>query len=172
MHKSYMVLAAAALIGCSDKDAGTARPATGADAIAEVAAAKSLPPEKFVSTTAGFDLELPGVWRGHYIASEHADSTRGARLVVEFKLLPDSGSKAPRHTLMTVRVYNAGGWAILSKKPGRPVGTKVGERGEDVFVLSIPEANPYPATSPEAPVFDRLIISLSQGGQQVHLTPR
>jgi hypothetical protein len=165
-------LAAVLLIACSGKGAEKARPATGTEAIAEVVAAKSLPTEKFVSTTAGFDLELPGVWHGRYRAEEKKDTTAGAQLAVDFKFVPDSGSRAPSLNLMTVRVFPRAAWEAASKRPGRPVGVKIGENAKQVFTLSLPESNPYPPQSPEAPAYDRLIISVAQGGQQVHLTAR
>jgi hypothetical protein len=172
MKTTIAALAALSLIGCSGKDAETPRPATGTEAIAEVKAASSLPAEKYVSTTAGFDLELPGVWRARYRAEEKSDNTAGARLRVDFKFVPDSGSKAPSHTLMTVRVFSKAAWEAAKKKPGESIGSPLGESAKDVFVLSLPSSNPYPTASPEAPLFDKLIISLSAGGQQVHLTAR
>lgn len=172
MKTIFATFTALSLIGCSGKDAATARPATGTEAIAEAKAASSLPPEKYVSTTAGFDLDLPGVWRGRYRAEEKSDITAGVRLRVDFKFVPDSGSKAPSFTLMTVRIFSKAAWEAAKKKPGEPIGSPLGETAKDVFVLSLASSNPYPTASAEAPVFDQLMISLSAGGQQVHLTPR
>ncbi|MDQ8165137.1 MAG: hypothetical protein P3A28_05190 [Gemmatimonadota bacterium] len=167
---SALLLIASAL-ACSAKNDAPAPP-NAADAIADAAAAKTLPPEKYVSATSGFDLSLPGVWTGKYSAMEKKDTTAGAHLAVEFKFVPDSGSKAPSLNLMTLRVFSRKAWDKANVPGSRPVGAKLGERGDDIFALSLPESNPYPANSPEAPAFDRLIISLSLGGQQVHLTTR
>ena len=93
-------------------------------------------------------------------------------LGVEFRFIPDSGSKAPSLTLMTLRIVPRKTWDALVAKGGRAPGVKIGERGDDVFVLSLPEGNPYPPASPEAPMYDQLIISIAQGGQQVHVTTR
>ena len=172
MKTSATAFTAILLIACSGKEAETARPATGAEAIAEVAAAKTLPPETFTSTTAGFDLQLPGVWKGRYRAGERNDTTAGAHLAVEFKFVPDSGSKVPSLMLMTVRIFSKGAWEKATKRPGGQIGRKIAETAKEVFVLSLPASNPYPAGSKEAPEFDKLIISIAQGGQQVHLTPR
>jgi hypothetical protein len=145
---------------------------TPADALAAAAATKSLPAEHYVSPTEKFDLALPGAWTGKYRATEKKDTTMGARLAVEFKFIPDSGSKAPSLTLMTMRIVPKKTWDALVAKGGAALGAKIGERGDEVFVLSLPSANPYPATSPEAPAYDNLIISIAQGGQQVHITTR
>ena len=163
--------AAILLIACSGKSAETARPANGVEAIEEVKAAQSMPPETYTSTTAGFDLQLPGLWHGRYRASERRDTTAGARLAVEFRFVPDSGSRAPSHSLMTVRIFPKAAWEVASKRPGGPIGAKLGETEKEVYVISLPDANPYPPVSKEAPQFDKLIISIAQGGQQVHLTP-
>ena len=174
MHTTRLslCLAAAALntLACSGKEA--APPPSGAEAIAQVAAAKSLPAEKYSSPTSGFDLQLPGIWKGRYRALERADTLAGARTAIEFRFVPDSGSKAPSLTLMTIRIFPKAAWAVASKRVGRPIGGVIGESAKDVFVLSLPEGNPYPAASPEAPEFDKLIISIAQGGQQIHLTIR
>lgn len=121
---------------------------------------------------AGFDLQLPGVWKGRYRAGEKKDTTAGAYLAVEFKFLPDSGSKAPSFTLINVRIFTKAAWAAAAKRPGGPIGSKLAETDKDVYVISLPDSNPYPPASKEAPVFDKLVISIAQGGQQVHLTPR
>ncbi|MCC7194373.1 MAG: hypothetical protein IT356_02330 [Gemmatimonadaceae bacterium] len=169
MNRTPLFFTAAVLLGCSGpKDATPAR--TADEVLADAAAAKSLPPEKYVSPTAGFDLSLPGAWTGRYRATEQKDSTFGSHLAIDFRFVPDSGSRAPSLTLVTIRVFSKAAWAKVSALPA-PIGAVLGERGDDVFVLSLPRENPYPASSPEAPIYDRLIISLAQGGQQVHLSP-
>ena len=160
-----------ALAACSGQTSDASPPAA-ATAGAPAADAKPLPEERYASTTAGFDLTLPGIWTGRYRTMERKDSTMGSRLAVDFKFVPDSGSKAPSLNLMTLRIFPRAVWDKLASRPGGPVGSKLGERGNDIFVLSLPQSNPYPPNSPEAPIFDKLIISLAQGGQQVHLTPR
>lgn len=170
MTRIVFPLAAAALLACGGKD--KAAPPTAEDALADVAAAKTLPPEVYVSPVSGFDLSLPGVWKGRYRALERSDTTDGGRTTVDFKFLPDSGSKAPSQNALTIRIFSRAAWQAMEKRTGRPFGARIAERGDDVFLIFLPESNPYPPGSPEAPVFDRLIISLSLGGQQVHLTPR
>ena len=175
MKTASAVLVTILLVACSgdtSNTSDTARPTTGAEALAEVAAAKSLPPETYTSTTAGFDLQLPGVWKGRYRAGERRDTTAGARLAVDFTFIPDSGSKASSLTLMTIRIFSKAAWAAASKRPGAPLGSKLAESAKDVYVISLPASNPYAAGTKEAPEFDKLIISIAQGGQQVHLTVR
>ena len=169
--KPHSRLILAALVSACSGKSESARPATGAEAIAQVKAAKSLPPETYTSTTAGFDLTLPGIWHGRYRASERSDNTAGSRLAVEFAFVPDSGSRARSFALMTIRIFPKAAWEVVSKRPGGPIGSKIGETAKDVYVLSLPESSPYPPGSAEAQEFDKLIISIAQGGQQVHLTP-
>lgn len=171
MPRLTVLFLVASALACSGKTE-TPAPPNAADAIADAAAAKTMPTEKYVSATSGFDLTLPGVWTGKYNATERKDTTAGAHLAVEFKFVPDSGSKAPSLTLMTLRAFSRKAWDKATIPGSRPVGAKIGERGDEIFALSLPESNPYPPNSAEAPAFDRLIISLSVGGQQVHLTTR
>lgn len=170
MRRTATILATVAAIACSGKGSD-AKPPSAADALADAAAAKTMPTEKYVSPTSQFDLTLPGVWTGKYRVTEKKDTTAGAHLAAEFIFIPDSGSKAPPRTLMTLRLFSRAAWEATAKR-GRPIGTKLGERGDEVFALSLPESNPYPPGSPEAPAYDLLIISIAQGGQQVHLTFR
>lgn len=171
MTRAALALLVAALACGKSADSGPPRPPSAADVLAEVEAAKSLPTDRYVSTTAGFDLDLPGIWKGRYRPEERRDTTSGARLEVLFNFVPDSGSKAPSFSLMTMRIFTRAAWKAASPPGSLPIGSVVGESGDDVFVLSLPHANPYPTGSPEAAAYDRLIISIAQGGQQVHLTP-
>ena len=166
------IIVGLALTTLACKGDSTPQPPSAADAMAAVSAASALPPERYVSPTAGFDLTMPGAWTGRYRAEEKTDTTAGARLAVEFKFVPDSGSAAPSLTLMTLRIFSKSAWNAVTQRSGAPLGSKLAERGDDVFVLSLPVANPYPPSSAEAPLYDQLIISIAQGGQQVHLTPR
>ena len=163
------VLVVVASLACS-KPAETAHPQTAAEALADAEGAKTLPPEKYVSTIGGFDLTIPGTFTGHYRTEERKDTTAGARFAVEFKFHPDSGSKAPSFTLMTLRIFTRTAWDKVVKS-ATVVGAELGRRGDDVFVISLPHENPYPPGSAEAATFDRMIISTSQGGQHVHITP-
>jgi hypothetical protein len=158
----------AAVAACSKPaDSG---PRTAADALADAAATKTLPAETYVSPTLGVDVMLPGAWKGRYRAVERADTTLGARSAIEFIFVPDSGSKLPPRPMMTIRVFPKSAWAKVSKATA-PIGDTLATRGDDVYVLSLVHENPYPATAPEAPVFDRMMISIAQGGRQVHVMP-
>mgnify|MGYP003339237688 FL=1 len=172
MKNPMLAAAFIALAACSGKDAARQEPPTGAEVIQAVKDARSLPPEMYVGTTIGANLELPGVWKGRYTTLERTDTTAGAKFAVEFRFRPDSGSKAPALTLMTLRVFTVAAWNVASARPGRPVGAKVGETAKDVFVLSLPESNPYPPATPEAPEYDKLLIAIAQGGQHVRLIAR
>lgn len=161
-----------ATVACNTPDRGAAgTPPTAEQALADAAAAKTLPPEHFVSATGGFDLDLPGVWTGKYRTTEGKDTTTRARLAIDFKYVPDSGSKAPSLSLMILRVFSRDAWNAATLPGSSPIGSVLGERGNDVFVLSLPRSNPYVPGSAEATAYDQLIISLAQGGKQVTLTP-
>lgn len=153
-------------------DSGQSKALTAEQALADAAAAaKALPRERYVSATGGFDLTLPGVWTGRYRTEEARDTTTRASLAVQFLFVPDSGTKAPSLSLMTLRIFTKQAWQAATLPGSAPIGSVIAEHGNDVYVLSLPRANPYPPGSPEAPVFDRLIISLAQSGKQVELTP-
>lgn len=167
-NRALLLATAALLVACKGKEEPA--PPSAADALASAAAAKTLPAEHYVSPTEKFDLALPGIWKGKYTVQEKKDTISGARLAVEFRFKPDSGSKAPPMLLMTLRIVPQKSWDAALAAGGRPTGAKIGERPGEVFVLALPSANPYPASLPEAAQYDQLIISIAQGGQQVHIT--
>lgn len=130
------------------------------------------PPDVYVSARGKFSLQLPGVWKGHYIATERADTTRGARFAVELKFKPDSGSKAPPLTLLVARIFSRDAWLRLERAPGAKLASKVGDLGIEVVGISLPSMNPYPPRTREAAKFDEMMIATAQGGQQIHVVPQ
>lgn len=171
MRRHILLTVSALIIGaCSTEQSSTARVA---DALADAAATKALPTEHYVSPTEKIDISLPGAWTGHYRVSERKDTTAGARLAIDFTYVPDSSSNAPSVTAFVVRIIprKTWDWNALVAKGGSTIGAKIGERGNDVFVMLLPGSNPYPVGSPEAPAFDRLIISIARDWQQVRVTP-
>jgi hypothetical protein len=165
-------------LACGDRtasppsDDGRAAAIAGAPAAGAPPAADSGPRERYVSAAEKFELLLPIAWKGRYHATESPDSTAGARFAVEFRYRPDSGSKAEPRTLMVLRIFPRGAWLRIERGPGPRIAARIGARGDDVFALSLPGTNPYPPGTPEALGFDELIISIAQGGQQVHVIPR
>ena len=90
MKNPMLAAAFIALTACSGKDAARQEPPAGAEVIQAVKDARSLPPEMYVGTTIGANLELPGVWKGRYTTLERTDTTAGAKFAVEFRFRPDS----------------------------------------------------------------------------------
>jgi len=172
------VALAVVTVACGDRtgspppDDGRAAAIAGSPGGTAPPGSDSVPRDRYVSARGKFELLLPIEWKGHYRAVEHADSTAGARFAVELQFLPDSGSKAEPRLLSVVRIFPRSAWLRLERTPGPLLAYKLGERGDEVFGISIAGENPYPPGTADALEFDRLMMSLLQGGRQVYLIPR
>ena len=124
------------------------------------AAAAAVAREAFESTAGGFSLDLPGVWHDGYKTIEHADTSDGARFVTEFMFKPDAAWKVEPRRLLAVRIFTQAAWAKILARPGQPIATKVGEKGDDVFAYSVPGGNPYKPGTPAAARFDELVLAV------------
>ncbi|MBI3504467.1 MAG: hypothetical protein HY059_06470 [Proteobacteria bacterium] len=149
---------------------GRVRPgeATVADVIAGTAAAY----EHFESPAGHFALELPGEWRGNFTVTEHADSVFGSRYTVEFLFRPAPGSAAPPKTLLAVRLFSTAAWERLAARTGPPLAARVASKGDVVYAASFPAGNPYAKGSPDAALFDKMVLGVIQDPAGLRLTPR
>jgi hypothetical protein len=160
-----LVLAVAA---CGERPASKRGDVTPADVIA--GAAQSL--DHYESAEGKFGIDFPPVWKGNYIGVAHADTTFGSRGIVDFRFKPDPESKLEPHTLLVIRIFTPDAWAKAAARPGAPVGVKLKQRGNDVYVLSLAGANPYKTGSPAATLFDQMMLSVINDNVPLRVTPR
>jgi hypothetical protein len=116
--------------------------------------------EAFESTGGGFSIDFPGTWHDGFTTLEHADTTDGARYVVEFMFKPDPSIKVEPRRLLAVRIFTQAAWAKVLARSGPPVAKKVAEKGDDVFTYSVPGGNPYKPGTAAAARFDELVLSV------------
>jgi len=164
------VTAVIALAACGEATEGKLRKGevTTADVIAGTASAY----EHFESPSAHFALELPPEWRGNFTVAERPDSLAGARYIVEFIYRPAPGSKEKPKTLMAVRLFSTAAWEKLAARTGDPVAARVAAKGDVVYAVSLPSGNPYPKGSPDAALFDKMVMGVADPNVGVRLTPR
>lgn len=154
-------------LACSGGD----RPAQTTTA-ADVIAGQAEVFEHFESKGAGFVVDLPPVWRGNYSVLEGPDTSAGSHFRVQFVFRPDPAWKVEPKALIVVRVFTKSAWDRVLARPGQAIAAKVAERGDQVFALSLPDANPYKPGTPEAKRYDDLVLSVVQDRTGLRLTPR
>lgn len=134
---------------------------------AEDAPKDTLSTTAYVSETEGFRYLIPESWRGrafrvHALHDAEAEAAfYKARHIVEFSYYPENASLPPQ-VMVAFLVMTRNDWEAVTAEGGPPPGELLAERGGTVFVLSLPQSNPYPPDSKDARTFDEMNQSLDQ----------
>jgi hypothetical protein len=163
----FLIFALAAT-ACGERPVTKKSDITPADVIA--GAAQSL--DHFESAEGRFGVDFPPQWKGNYIGVAHADTTYGSRFIVDFRFKPDPALKVEPRTLLAIRIMSPEAWVRDSAKAGPPIGVKLKQRGNDVFVLSLASENPYKPNTPAATLFDQMMLAVINDAVPLRLTPR
>jgi hypothetical protein len=106
-----------------------------------------------------FDLVLPTRWASRYRVDSlsTAEQGRGLPGSLLIQYLPADTTIRPQ-ALVAVVTYDSASWREVSAEEGPPPGDSVAARNGKVFVIGLPQSNPFPPTSPDAATFDRLTL--------------
>jgi len=131
-----VTLLALALGACAG-DSGTPAPAAG-DSIRTVTATAS----RFDAPDGSYVLELPIRWTGHFRVDSLSTSEqmRARPGVLVFSYLPSDSAV----------------WSAVRAEGGPPPGDSVVARGGRVYVVGLPQSNPFPEQSADAVLFGLL----------------
>lgn len=153
MHRSLIVkmrvrnlgaLLLAAALGC-----GGARPhaAARADSAGVMVAAPD----------GSYELVLPARWTGVYRIDSLSTQERGAARhgALNLVYLPADSSIRPQ-TLVVVAVYDSAEWVATRAEQGPPPGDSVAARGGRIYIVGLPQSNPFAPGSRDAIRFDSL----------------
>lgn len=139
---------------------------------ADVIAGSAQALDHYESAEGKFAVDFPPVWKDHYVAVAHSDTAFGSHGIVEFRFKPDAAWKLEPKTLLAIRIFTPAAWAKVMENPKQTIGVKLKERGNDVYVLSLAGGNPYPNGSPQAGLFDQMMLSAMHDINPSRLTPR
>jgi hypothetical protein len=156
---------ALAAMACGERPGAKKSDVTAADVVAGAVPVL----DHYESAEAKIGVDFPPVWKGNYIAVPHTDTTYGSRYIVDFRFKPDPASKLEPKTLLAIRIFSTAAWAKAAARPGPPVGIKLLDHGNDVFVVSLVAANPYAKGTPTAELFDQMMLAVFN--QAPRLTP-
>jgi hypothetical protein len=148
------MLLALALGACGgDSGAPPPPPPASGDSATTVTATAS----RFDAPDGSYVLELPLRWSGHFRVDSLSTSERmRARPgVLVFSYLPSDSTQRPQ-ALAVVAVYDSAAWAAVRAEGGPPPGDSVVARGGRVYVVGLPQSNPFPERSADAVLFELL----------------
>ena len=120
----------------------------------------------YESPEAGFSFALPYAWQGGYrIEARHGADAEGlapgARHAVTFHYVP-LASAVPEQVLLRVLVFGRADWETIEKARGPQAGMEVGERGDVVYVVSVPQGNPFDEGSADRTRYGAMLLSSDQ----------
>jgi hypothetical protein len=114
-------------------------------------------PDSASGTLGSYNLALPDRWKGHFRVDSLSTQERGTALpgAVVFNYLPADTTIHPQ-ALLVVAVYDSAAWQAVRKEGGPPPGDSVAAKSGKVFVVGLPQSNPFAPGSPDAMVFQLL----------------
>lgn len=119
---------------------------------------------------AEFQARVPERWTGHYKTDTLSTQERGLahRGATQYLYLPSDSTQHPQ-ALAVVAVYDADTWSQMRAEGGPPPGDSVGQRSGLVFVVGLPQSNPFFPGSVDAIRFDSLQLAPIEVGKFVTL---
>ena len=106
-----------------------------------------------------WDLTLPERWTGKYRVDSLSAPERGRGLPGAFIIsyLPSDTTIHPQ-VLMGFGVYDSATWHAVSMEEGPPPGDSLASHAGRVYVIGLPQSNPFEPGSADAVVFDMLAL--------------
>lgn len=154
-----------ALAACGDSKAYLVADSThSTTAIGLVAA-----PVIFTAGDSTFNVDVPARWAGAYRVDSLMPEERGSARPggINIVYLPRDSSVLPQ-TLVVVLAYDSATWARERNVQGPPPGDSVAARNGLVFVLGLPQSNPFKDGSVDALKFDSLALTPAEKASLVH----
>ena len=104
-----------------------------------------------------FDLQMPARWAGRYRIDLLSTPERGRGLpgAIVVRYLPTDTTIRPQ-ALVAVVVYDSATWQEVAAEEGPPPGDSVAANRGKVYVVGLPQSNPFEPTSADAASFQRL----------------
>jgi hypothetical protein len=148
----HAIVGLVALAGCGSSP--PARQAVNADT-----GARTPPPGSVVvaGPDGTYELLVPARWTGRYRVDSLSPGERGRGLpgafVIEY--LPADTTVRPQ-ALMALVAYDSATWRAVRAEEGPPPGDSVAAHAGRVYVIGLPQSNPFAPGSPDATSFQHL----------------
>ena len=122
------------------------------------------------SSDSSFDVQIPPRWTGAFRVDSLASTERGSARpgALNIVYLPVDTTVLPQ-TLVVVAVYDSIAWARVKKEGGPPPGDSIKAAGGRVYVLGLPQSNPFTPGSVDALKFDSLALNSVERAGLIHV---
>jgi D-alanyl-D-alanine carboxypeptidase len=120
-------------------------------------------PDLVADPNGRYDVRVPARWAGRYRIDTLSTVERGSGLpgTLLFQYVPADSSVRPQ-ALLVVVTYDSAAWRAARAEEGPPPGDSVASKNGKVFVIGLPQSNPFPAASPDSGVFDGLALRAAE----------
>jgi hypothetical protein len=117
-----------------------------------------------------YQLDLPTRWQGHFRVDSLSTAERGRAYpgAFVFQYLPSDSTLRPQ-ALLVVAVYDSAIWQSVRAEAGPPPGDSVAARDGHVYVVGLPQSNPFAPGSTDATVFSLLQLRPAEVATLVRL---
>jgi len=115
--------------------------------------------------TSDFQLRLPPRWSGLIHLDTLSTQERGEALpgALQYSYLPQDG-KSHSEVLVAVAVYDSSAWARVKADSGPPPGDSVASRRGRVYVVALPQSNPFASGTTDSTAFASLELTSAEAG--------
>ncbi|MBC8086450.1 MAG: hypothetical protein H7Z40_04235 [Phycisphaerae bacterium] len=117
---------------------------------------------------ASFSVVLPNHWSGVYRVDTLSTLERGTARpgALNIVYLPRDSSVIPQ-TLVVVAAYDSVAWSRVKADGGPPPGDSVLARNGRVYILGLPQSNPFAPGTPDALKFDSLALTAAEKSRMI-----
>ena len=128
----------------------------------------------FVSEIGGFRYTLPASWRGHachvheLAGADAAAAFYQAEYIADISYFPEDTAFPPQ-VMVGFLILKRADYDTIMAEEGPPPGDLLAEREGKVYLLGLPQSNPYPPGSKDARNFDQMNQTLEQVKQSFSL---
>lgn len=132
-------------------------PAAGPDASAAPAAPAEA--SRILAADQSYTMNLPGRWAGFTRTDSLSTAERGLALpgAVNIVYIPRDTAIIPQ-TLVVIAVYDSASWVKARSAGGPPPGDSVASGNGRVYIVGMPQSNPFTPGSVDALKFDSLSL--------------
>lgn len=131
--------------------------------------------ETFISKEGGFSLELPEMWTNTEtevvgIVEGKDEIMKNIDWQTSFYLIVNGKADESSGPLMTISKMTKENYEIMAKEEGPALGEKLDENDKYVWILSLPQSNPYDEKSEEFKKFNDMVLDFDFVKERFHVS--
>ncbi len=107
----------------------------------------------------GFEFKIPERWGGNYQVKEIENQETIKGKTVKFLLDPKNAKDEHREGLLSFYIIDKNVYAESEKEEGPSIGEYLGEKEDLVYLVGLPQSNPFEVDSEEGKIFHEMNMS-------------